>query len=102
MADISIDYSSMEVLQKLVLELKDQFETMQNTVKTDIASLEGNWKGNAQKDFFDAYDEIEPQLKTIMGVLTRFSREVETTAQGIHEVDTSQQKGFQPITYPTF
>lgn len=69
MADVSIEYSTLETIASKAKELQTQFDEMRNSLKSLIDDLGGQWQGAGKTEFLAAYSNLKPKLNTISTIL---------------------------------
>ena len=69
MADVSIDYSTLETIASKAKGLQVQFDEMREALKSLVDDLGGQWQGAGKTEFLAAYSNLKPKLNTISTTL---------------------------------
>ena len=99
--DFSMDYSAMGNLAKEVTTMNDDFQKMIENLAKLVDSLDGQWQGHAQVEFAAAYSELKPKLDTISETLKNYATEINNAAFGEQDLESSNKKLFDHISYPS-
>lgn len=87
-ADIAMSYGSIEKVSGEIKKMKAEFDEMCLNLNTLVQELNGQWQGNAQREFAVAYSKLQPKLKTIGSIMGDFSTAVLEAANVMKGTDS--------------
>ena len=69
MADVSINYGTLESIGSKAKSLQVQFDEMCSSLRSLVNELGGQWQGAGKAEFISAYNNIKPKLNAISSIL---------------------------------
>lgn len=97
MADVSIEYSTLESIASEAKGLQVQFDEMRNSLKSLVNELGGQWQGAGKVEFIAAYNNLKPKLSTISSTLGGYQTALKGTVSLELQADTGIAMTFKSI-----
>jgi WXG100 family type VII secretion target len=87
MTQIVVSPSRLEAVARTFEAKKSETETMINTLKSTMNSLDAEWDGVAQNKFYGEWNEMIPKMVQFTNLLGEIASELRRIAQVFRETD---------------
>lgn len=87
-----------ETMRTRATQTDKQAEAVQNVMKAMdslLATLKGEWEGEAVKGYEDRYNKIKPSFKNAKSLLEEIAHNLRATAQIVEETDKNIASQFR-------
>ena len=102
MADISIEFNSIELLANEITKLQLEYDRMLKDLRILVNSMDGQWQGKAQLQFAEDYKTLKPKLEIINTLLAEYSKTLSDVVAREMELERDNSNLFSNVAYPTF
>lgn len=89
---------SPETMRTRATQTDKQAQTVQEVISTMdklLATLKGEWEGDAVKDYEDRYNKIKPAFKNAKELLDEIANNLRATAKIVEDTDKSIASQFR-------
>lgn len=87
MAQIRMTPDTMRARARQTDQNKQKAEDVMRAMDSLLATLKGEWEGEAVKGYEDRYNKIKPVLKNTIELLDEISKNLTSTAKIVEETD---------------
>ena len=87
MAQIRMTPDTMRARARQTDKNKQKAEDVMRAMDSLLATLKGEWEGEAVKGYEDRYSKIKPVLKNTIELLDEISKNLTSTAKIVEETD---------------
>jgi WXG100 family type VII secretion target len=94
MGGIAVTPEQMRASASKFANEASNLEGMLSTLKAEIETLSGTWKGAAQMQFAELMDKWNRDVQDITDVLNTISQHLNQAAQGYEDADQGMARGF--------
>ena len=88
MADISMNYGSVEGFERLISGKHNELSEMLDKMDSLVSGMENNWRGKAHQRFSSTFKSLEADLRRACDALEKYSKAVAAAKQGMKDTDS--------------